>query len=302
MNAAEKKLTGWIIANGCLKTKTFVDMLTFYEETAKDMGINLIRIWNNEIAVEICDGEVYFKDSTLKKPDFVLFLDKDIYLARNLERLGIRVFNSADTIEICDDKAKTFQALLGHHIAMPTTFIAPLVYKGKTEEVETYINQIEEQLGYPLVVKENFGSYGQQVYLVHDRAQLIKKRYELLDKPHLYQAFVKSSRGRDVRLYVVGNEVIASMLRVSESDFRANISIGGKAISYEAPESFKALAVKVCQILKADFAGVDLMFGEKGEPILCEVNSNAHIKGIQSCTGVNIARRILLYIADSIDR
>lgn len=298
----KKKLTGWLVANGCLKTETFMEMLAFYEETAKALDIDLIRIWNNEIAVRLQDGGVYWNDEELQKPDFVLFLDKDIYLARNLEALGIRVFNSSKVIELCDDKAKTFQALLGQDVPMPKTIIAPLVYKGMKEDHEVFVDEVEKQLGYPLVVKESFGSFGEQVYLIKNRQELVNKRQELVDKPHLYQAFVENSKGRDVRIYVVGQEIAASMLRTSKTDFRANISIGGSAESYNPPENFKALALKVCEILKTDFAGVDLMFGEKDEPILCEVNSNAHIKGIQSCTGVNIAYKILSYIESEISR
>ena len=87
------------------------------------------------------------------------------------------------------------------------------------------------------------------------------------------------------------------MYRYSENgDFRANLSNGGKMKPYQPSKEEKALAVRACETLGADFAGVDLLFGDKG-PLVCEVNSNAHFKNIYDCTGVDTAERILCYLA-----
>jgi glutathione synthase/RimK-type ligase-like ATP-grasp enzyme len=87
------------------------------------------------------------------------------------------------------------------------------------------------------------------------------------------------------------------MFRYSESgDFRANLSIGGKMMSYEPSEKQKELAIRCCEIIGLDFAGVDLLYGEGEEPIVCEVNSNAHFKNIFDCTGVNAADAIMEHI------
>jgi len=103
-----------------------------------------------------------------------------------------------------------------------------------------------------------------------------------------------------VRLQVVGDRVVASMLRENANDFRANLAGGGKASVYEPDEQLQALAVTVCRLLGLDFAGVDFLFGEQGEPILCEVNSNAHFKNLYDCTGVNVAEAIMAWIDEKI--
>jgi RimK family alpha-L-glutamate ligase len=148
-----------------------------------------------------------------------------------------------------------------------------------------------------MVVKESFGSFGWQVYLVNDRSELMEKVKQLGAKPILFQQFIKSSFGRDIRLQVVGNKVIAGMYRYSENgDFRANLTIGGTMKPYQPSKEECDLALLCCEIVGLDFAGVDLLFGENEKPIVCEINSNAHFKNIYDCTGVNAADAIMEHI------
>lgn len=295
------KTTGWMITNGSLKTPQFKEMCRMYEEAAEQVGLRLIHLYNDELMMGVTAGELFIKDICVKQqPDFVLFLDKDIRLAQQLEAKGLRLFNSSEVVAICDDKSLTFQKLAGYDIAMPKTIIAPYIFYGEQANSETYLEHLEHELGYPMVVKESFGSFGEQVYLVHERKELVAIRQKLKTSPHIYQQYIKSSKGRDVRLNVVGGKVVACMERFSENDFRANIAQGGGARPFDPPAAFVQMATKVCEILGADFAGVDILFGAHNEPILCEVNSNAHIKGIKSCTGINVAIPILKHIKDNI--
>ena len=83
---------------------------------------------------------------------------------------------------------------------------------------------------------------------------------------------------------------------MNDKDFRANITNGGKMKKYEPTPEQKQMAIDVCRELNLDFAGVDILFGKDNEPVLCEVNSNAHFKNIYDCTGVNVAEHIMKYI------
>ena len=288
---------GWLIYNGSLISNKFTEVNNRYKESAKKKGIDLDLIKNNEIYSLVENGSTAIKmDSDKLNPDFILFMDKDIRLARHLEKLGYRLFNSSKTIELCDDKISTYQVLSDNNIKMPKTLFSPMMFKGTKENDNKFIDFIEKEFKYPIIIKEAFGSFGAQVYLVKNQEELIKKRNELLYVPHLYQEFISSSRGRDARLHVVGDKVVASMLRTSDTDFRANLANGGKMHKFEPPESFVKLAVKASKLLGADFSGVDILFGEENEPIICEVNSNAHIKNIYDCTGVDVAGCIFDYI------
>lgn len=296
---------GWLIYNGGLASPKFMEINKWYEKIAKAKGITLELMKNNEIYSLIEDKatiKIDLQDGLdTSKPDFVLFLDKDIRLAKQLEKLGYKLFNSADVIEICDDKILTHQALSDNGIKMPKSLISPMMFPGTKEPDNKFVDFAEKEFGYPMVVKEAFGSFGEQVYLVENRDQLLAKRKELLYLPHLYQAFVSSSKGRDVRLQVVGDQVVASVLRTSAVDFRANVTNGGKMHKFNPPKSFVDIAIKASQLIGVDFAGVDLLFGENDEPIVCEINSNAHIKNIYKCTGVDVAEHIFDYILRKVE-
>lgn len=293
------KKYGWLIYNGCLMTPKFMEIHSWYRNTAEKKNIRLDLVKNSDILISIQDGSARIKGNIPEMlPDFVLFLDKDICLARHLEKCGLRLFNSSYSIEACDDKTLTHQLLANHGIKMPKTIIAPLVFSTTEETGLSYYELLEDELSYPMVVKEAFGSFGEQVYIVNNREELITIRKKLLHVPHLYQEFISSSRGRDIRLHVVGNEVVTSMLRRNASDFRANITNGGTAYKIQPTQEFIDMAVKASNILKNDFSGVDLLFGPDDEPVFCEVNSNAHIKNIYMCTGIDVST----YIFDHIEK
>ncbi|OON95161.1 MAG: hypothetical protein ATN32_07290 [Candidatus Epulonipiscium fishelsonii] len=285
-------MKGYIICNGYLASKKFDENNDLYIEAGKKAGLTLEVITNIEIKYGIENGNAYIKG--LKKCDFVLFLDKDIELAKCLEKMGISVFNNSKVIETCDNKAKTFMALSNNNIAMPKTYISPLVFNN-TYKGDTYIDYLEENLDYPIIVKECYGSFGVQVYLAQNRNELQCLRDNLIYVPHIYQEFIKTSFGTDIRIHVVGNKYVVAMKRTSDLNFKANISSGGRMEKIDPPAEAIDMAIKISNILKSDFIGVDILFGEDNF-VLCEVNSNAHIKNILDCTGVNVAEEIIAHI------
>ena len=317
-----KKKYGWLIANHFLQTDKFNEIYKWLLVSAEKFDCELKLLTNAEL-LSFISGEqlTVLTSSTLsaksvfsdQRPDFVLFWDKDIRLAHTLEQLGFRLFNRADAIAACDDKSLTFMRLsvLNHTLSldkessplfpMPRTVLAPMTYEniGYRKDV-SFLNQIELQLSYPMILKECFGSFGAQVYLVQNRAEAEQVITQCAGRPLLFQQFINSSYGRDLRLQVVGGQVVATMLRTHDTDFRANITNGGKMSPYVPSPKACTLAIRVCEALQLDFAGVDLLFGEHDEPILCEVNSNAHFKNIHTCTGVNVADKIMEHIIKEI--
>lgn len=291
-------MKGWLVTNAFLHTNKFTEIHLWLTEAAKKLGVDLIVKTNAEILVRL-DRD--FSDKNIQKsadkPDFVLFWDKDIPLAQFLEMQGLPVFNSSRGIALCDDKSQTHLHLQRAGIPMPKTIVAPMTYSNIGYHSLEFLDQVEMELGYPIVVKECFGSFGQQVYLSYNRQELTDIVKKVGTKPMLFQEFIEYSKGRDLRLQIVGNQVVASMYRYSDQgDFRANITNGGKMKPYDPAKEQIDLALDCCRILGLDFAGVDILFGNENEPIVCEVNSNAHFKNIYDCTGVNVAESILAYI------
>lgn len=291
-------MTGWLIVNGFLHSTKFNEIHKWLLEAAGKRDIQLELKSNNDVMVSLSENINFIEQIPAKQqPEFVLFWDKDIRLAQALEKMGLPVFNSSKGIANCDDKSLTHLLLSQNHIPMPETIIAPMTYSNIGYTNLSFIKQIEKKLNYPMVLKECFGSFGQQVYLVHNRTELEKQVKKFQGIPFLFQKFISYSAGRDVRLQVVGNKVVAAMYRyTTDGDFRANITNGGSMKSYKPTDEEKNLAIQCCRILGLDFAGVDLLFADDKTSLVCEVNSNAHFKNIYDCTGVNTADYIIEYI------
>lgn len=227
---------------------------------------------------------------------FALFWDKDVRLARAMEAAGMRLYNTAAAVAVCDDKSATQLALCGHGIPMPDTWVAPMTYVSYDAAGEAFLQNAEQALGYPLIVKECFGSLGGQVYLAEDPAALRRLAATMAARPFVLQRFIAASRGMDRRLYVIGGKVVAAMTRRNADDFRANVGAGGSGTPYTPTASETALAVRCCELLGVDIAGVDLLYEADGSPLVCEVNSSAQTKELIACTGVDVDREIVRFV------
>lgn len=289
-------MLGWLVCNDFLQLNKFNELHMFFIEAAKKKGIHLLIKSNAELLVGRLDSNL-----SIQRPDFVIFWDKDIRLAQDLEQHGIRVFNTSNAIEICDDKSYTYLALRKANIRMPKTILCPMTYDNIGYTNYRFLDSVANELGFPLILKECFGSFGKQVYMIQNLDELQSKIKECGTKRVLFQEYMESSFARDIRIQVVGDQVVASMYRYSENgDFRANITNGGKMKSYDPTDEQKELAIKCCKQIGLDFAGVDLLFGENDIPYVCEVNSNAHFKNIFDCTGINVADYIITYIIEQL--
>ena len=287
-------MKGLLIVNEFLNTTKFSEHTNWLLSAAVKHNIEMTVMTNAECLVILSSKRR--QSFGAERPDFILFWDKDILLARHLELLGFKVYNSAQAIEDCDNKARTHLILTQQKIAMPKTILSPMTYQNIGYTNHKFLREVEEELGFPMVVKECFGSFGAQVYLVENSEQLDDLVSKLAGIPMLFQEFIATSAGKDIRLQVVGGEVVASMYRYSvNGDFRANITNGGKMKPYQPSEQEIQIALRCCEILNLTFAGVDLLFGFQ-QAIVCEVNSNAHFKNIYDCTGVDTADKIIEFI------
>ncbi len=288
----------WLVVNEFLQSGKFNEIHEWLVKAAERFGISMTLKTNAELLVDLQRKDFAGKSKKdADAPDFILFWDKDTRLARFLEQQGYPVFNSSEAIAACDDKSLTHLVLTNAGIPMPRTILAPKTFDNIGYTNTFFLKEVSERLEFPMVVKECFGSFGQQVYLAKEPEELKALVASIGTKPMLFQEFIASSVGRDVRLQVVGKQVIAAMYRYSDhGDFRANLTIGGKMLPYEPTKEQCELAVRCCELLGLDYAGVDLLFGEDGTTLVCEVNSNAHFKNIYDCTGVNAADAILSHI------
>ena len=207
---------------------------------------------------------------------------------RQLEKHGVFVLNSANSIGNAKDKFHTMQILGENNLPIPKTMLtrSPI-----NKEV------IKKEFDFPVVIKTVSGSQGKGVMLCHtidqldDLLGLVQSTYGN-DENLIIQSFVSDSEGKDIRVIVVGGRAIGAMLRTNQNKgFKANCSLGGQVENYELNEALIWLAAESAQALGLEYAGVDILFDEDGYKI-CEVNSSPGLEGFEEATGVNVPLEI----------
>lgn len=279
-----------IVSNGYFDNVSTISQREELMRRFAERGVACDEIKSNAVPVLIDGGKVF---SRISNYDFCIFLDKDLAAANMLEKTGLRLFNRAEAIRLCDDKMLTYISLAGSGINMPKTISSPLMYS--ENEDKNFLDIVEKELGYPMVVKKVYGSMGKGVYLARDRSELEKLFFSLRMYPHIYQHFVGGG-GEDIRVITVGGKAVAAMRRKNPGDFRSNIELGGRGEKVILNEKQLKTAETASKILGLDYAGVDII----GENILCEVNSNAFFKGIEGVTGIDIAAIYADYVLKNV--
>ena len=215
-------------------------------------------------------------------------------VVRQFEQMGVFVANSSHAISVSRDKLRSLQVLSKHHLGMPATMFV--------RDGNAVLPAIDALGGAPVIIKLLEGTQGVGVILADSRkvAQAIIETLQSAKQNVLIQRFVKESKGRDVRAFVVGGRVVAAMRRVAqEGEFRSNVHRGGSAEAIDLPPEFEQTAVKAAQILGLRIAGVDMLEGASG-PQIMEVNSSPGLEGIEGATGIDIAGHIIEHIEDQL--
>ena len=214
-----------------------------------------------------------------------------VRVVRQFETMGVYVANSADSILRSRDKLTASQILSEKGIPVPKTALVT-----SWKDVERAISRVG---GVPCIVKTSQGTQGDGVFLVRSIRHAKEMVYRLIAerKTVLVQEYIRESHGKDVRVIVVGGEVVAAMRRVSNGrEFRSNYHLGGRVEQIELSEEYARVAIDAANHLGIEVGGVDLLEGKMG-PILLEVNSSPGLEGIEKASGVNVAGHIIEMIA-----
>lgn len=296
-------MRGWLIYNGSQEIKKINILVNKLKQEADESGYDLSLVKTTDI-LPYYDESCTAKLTLLRDQpecDYVIFWDKDVLLAKHLETMGYAVFNSSDLIAKCDDKLLMHQALTNSGIRIPKTLIGPFAFIKNQVDINHY-KGVVDLLGEDFIIKEACGSFGMQVYMISSFDQYISKINELGNKRFLMQENIRSSRGRDLRINIIGDRIIGAMERTNTLDFRANITLGGLGRPVEVNEQQREIALKAHKCLGLDFSGVDLLYDENEDPVLCEVNSNVNYISYENVSGLNISKLLLEYIERSLQK
>jgi ribosomal protein S6--L-glutamate ligase len=216
-------------------------------------------------------------------------------VVRQFETMGTYVLNESTGIDRSRDKLRSLQLLASAGVGMPVTS-----YAHATQDIEGVLEIVG---GTPVVVKLLEGTQGLGVVLAETKkaAESVIGAFRQLDANILVQEFIKESKGADVRAFVIGGRVVASMKRQgAPGEFRSNLHRGGNAAEIKLTRGERATAVKAARVMGLNVAGVDLLQSERG-PLVLEVNSSPGLEGIEKASDVDVAGRTIEFIEDNVD-
>ncbi len=214
-------------------------------------------------------------------------------VVRQFEMAGVFTANSAVGITRARDKLHSLQLLSRAGVGLPITSFAH-----STQDIDGLLKVVG---GPPVVIKLLEGTQGLGVVLAETRkaAESVISAFRQLDANILVQQFIAEAGGADIRAFVIGGEVVASMRRMSPpGDFRSNLHRGGRAEPVELTPDERTAALRATAAMGLNVAGVDLLQSKEG-PMIIEVNSSPGLEGIEAASGVDIADRIIAFIEDN---
>ena len=272
-------------------------------EAAEQRGHKVKVLDTLKFAIDLQQGEpdLYFRRKQLSDYDAVLprigasITNFGTALVRQFEQMEVFCANSSAGISNSRDKLRSLQILSRHHVGIPqTTFVT---------DKKDVLPAIQRVGGAPVIIKLLEGTQGIGVLLAETdkSAEAIVELLQSQKQNVLIQKFIAESKGRDIRAFVVGDQVVAAMRRVAQGqEFRSNVHRGGFAEPVVLDETYCETAVRTTQILGLRVAGVDMLEGNNG-PQVMEVNSSPGLEGIERCTQLDIAGSIVDYIAAQVD-
>lgn len=210
------------------------------------------------------------------------------------ENMNVFVAANAAALIEARDKLRCLHRLAQNGIQIPKT-----VFVASGQNMQAAVSQLG---GLPVVVKLLEGTHGIGVILAETfrTVESTVEAFQRLNNRVMLQEFIREARGRDVRVLVVNNQVVAAMERQARpGEFRSNLHRGGSARQVKLTPEEQELAVRVVQIMGLHVGGVDFLRSERG-PLIMEVNASPGLEGIETVTGINVAGRIIQFIEETL--
>jgi len=271
-------------------------------EAAEARGWEVRVIDYLKCSIEIQKGElkISYMGETLEAPDAIIpriGASRTFYgtaMVRHFEMMNVFSITGSLAIKRSRDKLRSLQILSKHGVDMPKTVFAS--NKSDAKDV------IKLSGGAPLVLKILEGTQGVGVVLVETQkaAKSVLDAFYGMDVNLLVQEFIEEAGGADIRAIVVDGKVVGAMKRQgAEGDFRSNLHQGGSATPHKLTRLERATAIAAAKAMGLGVCGVDMIPSERG-PLVMEVNSSPGLEGIEKATGVDVADKIMEYIARNV--
>lgn len=280
---------GWLIyeKRDALENETYID---WFIEEASLQNLRLNLVYREQITNGILNNRqtILVDDQQIKLPDFAIVRTIEPILNFNLEACNIKVFNSAVISQLCNHKSLTHQAMNTLGIPMVDTLFSK----------KSMLNHIPP-FDYPFVIKEATGRSGKQVFLIKDHEQWLKVRQSIKTTDVVIQK-ANVQFGKDVRVFVIGQEIIGAVLRENNNDFRANFKLGGTAKWYPLNTHQQKMIQKIINHFEFGMVGIDFLLNEQGDLLFNEIEDVVGSRILSAVTDINLLEKYVTYIKDNI--
>ena len=266
-------------------------------EVAKLRGHTFVTIKYPECYVEIEQDkpDVRYRGSSLNDLDAIIprvmpgMSTYGAAIVRQFEMMGVYTTARSLAITRSRDKLRSMQVMSKSGVGIPKT-----IFSRETDAID----DLMDHLGVPMIIKLASGTQGNGVVLAETRkaAKSVIQAFYVNDTAFLLQEYIEEAAGSDIRVFIVGNQIVASMKRQSlDDDFRSNMHQGGTGTPIRLTDEEKRTALKAARAMGLAICGVDLIRSSRG-PLVLEVNSSPGLEGIEAVTGQDIATKIIEYI------
>lgn len=279
------KKTGWLIYSkkDALENTTYIN---WFIEEARLQNLCLKLILREDLTIGLINNEhtVQLHQKHVDLPQFAVVRTIEPLLSLHLEMAEIKVFNSSRVSHLCNHKSLTHLEMSKLNIPMVNTIFI------KQENISE-----DAPLDFPFVVKEATGRSGKQVHFIK-RQQDWDRCYQEISATDLVIQSTQVRAGKDVRVFIVGKEIIGAVLRENKNDFRANFKLGGSATWYPLDDEQIEMINKIIHHLNFDMVGVDFLIGLNGEFLFNEIEDVVGSRILSVVSDINILKKYVTHI------
>jgi len=278
-------MQGWLLYSqkDAEQNRSYIDW--FIDEAQKE-DIELRLIVREQLDVGIETGRLLwrYEGDAITLPTFAVVRTVEPFLQRLLEDVGVLTFNSFSIAQTTNDKRLTYFEMQKLGIPIVDTYFTT-----------AYSFPESPPLNFPLVVKEATGRGGKEVFYITSEDEW-NRVLEHISSNELVIQQANVKLGRDIRVFVIGKEIIAAILRKSDHDFRANFTLGGTAELYELSEEEQSLVKKILEHFDFGFVGIDFLISEDGNLLFNEIEDVVGSRTLSSTTDINVLEKYVKFI------
>lgn len=284
-------MIGWLIyaEKDAQENDSYIEWFKL-EAEKQALSLRLVYREQLDIGIQSSGGFLKINGQKVNGPDFVVVRIIEPLLQKQFETMCIPTFNNAFTAYVCNHKAYTYleMQMLGIPV-MPTVFIS----------CSTPADRLP--FDFPFILKKATGSGGNDVHLINSEKKWQETLNNAGNTDYIAQSCQQIQPGKDVRVFVIGKEIIAAVLRSNPNDFRANFKLGGQASLFSLSTEMKGMIHKIIAHFDFGMVGIDFLIHENGQLIFNEIEDVVGSRILSATTQINLLEKYITYMKQTIE-